>query len=89
MNYTFQYSNTDAYLGYSTRGCVKKCKFCGVKTLEPEYEPYINIKTMIEQSPPKKNLLLMDNNVLASPQFDKIIVNRITERNEKYLCSNE
>lgn len=76
-NTNFQYSNKDAYLGYSTRGCVWKCEFCAVKTFEPKYIPYINIKKMVKQikegSGEKQNLLLMDNNVLASPQFDKII----------------
>lgn len=73
----FDYSNTDAYLGYSTRGCPRNCEFCAVNKFEPEFVPYIDIKNMIKQikrkSGEKQNLLLMDNNVLCSNKFDKII----------------
>ena len=73
----FKYSNTEAYLGYTTRGCVRKCGFCAVKTLEPTYKSYIDIKPMVRtvksKYGEKKDLLLMDNNVLCSKDFDKII----------------
>lgn len=73
----FKYSNTDAYLGYTTRGCIRKCEFCAVSTFEPKYIGYIDIKKLasgvIEKSGEKQNLILMDNNVLASKQFDQII----------------
>jgi len=76
-NGNFKYAYTDAYLGYATRGCVWNCEFCAVKTFEPEFIPYIDIKNMIRQVKnrfgEKQNLLLMDNNVLASKYFDKII----------------
>jgi len=72
------YSLVDnSYLGYSTRGCVNKCKFCGVPILEPEYNDYVNIKTYVngikEEHGEKQNLVLMDNNVLASNKFKEII----------------
>jgi len=73
----FRYSNTDAYLGYTTRGCVWKCEFCAVRIFEPKYVPYVNIKPMVRDVTSsfgeKQNLILMDNNVLASPKFDRII----------------
>jgi len=76
-NDNFRYSYTDAYLGYTTRGCVWKCEFCAVRVLEPRYVPYIDIKDMVQQiikdSGEKQNLILMDNNVLASTKFDQII----------------
>ena len=60
-----------------TRGCVRRCEFCAVPTLEPQYKNYISISDKLnlieEQFGAKQYLLLMDNNVLASPQFDKII----------------
>ena len=31
-----------------TRGCVNRCKFCAVPTLEPQYCDYINLKERIE-----------------------------------------
>lgn len=73
----FSYSNKDAYLGYTTRGCVRHCGFCAVRRLEPRYVPYIDISDTVrqitEKSGEKQNLVLMDNNVLASPEFDRII----------------
>ena len=73
----YVYPAHDAYFTYMTRGCGMKCAFCAVQTLEPEYYPYISISETIrrvdEQFGPKKDLLLMDNNVLRSPRFDEII----------------
>lgn len=73
----YVYPAHDAYFTYMTRGCGMKCEFCAVQTLEPEYYPYISITETIqrvdEQFGPKKDLLLMDNNVLRSPRFDEII----------------
>lgn len=73
----YVYPAHDAYFTYMTRGCGMKCAFCAVQTLEPEYYPYISITDAIRrvdaQFGPKKDLLLMDNNVLRSPRFDEII----------------
>ena len=73
----YVYPAHDAYFTYMTRGCGMKCQFCAVQTLEPEYIPFISItesiKRIDEQFGPKKDLLLMDNNVLRSPYFDQII----------------
>ncbi len=72
-----KYTNTNAYLGYSTRGCKRKCQFCAVNQFEPDFVPYINIyekiKMIAAQDGEKQNLLLMDNNVMFSDDFDKII----------------
>lgn len=73
----FKYDHVDAYLGYTTRGCIRACDFCAVNKLEPDYVHYIDIKKLIKEVTDmygeKQNLLLMDNNVLASRYFDKII----------------
>lgn len=73
----FEYVYTDAYLGYTTRGCHRNCEFCAVRKFEPEYKKYIDIKGMRkevkEQFGEKQNLILMDNNVLYSDKFDEII----------------
>ena len=73
----FKYSYTDSYLGYATRGCIRKCEFCAVKEFEPHYIPYKDVKKIVKEVfdmyGEKQNLLLMDNNVLASECFDKII----------------
>lgn len=73
----YQYPANNAYLAYMTRGCPRKCTFCAVSRLEPEYKDYIGLKEQIrlatERFGPQKDLLLMDNNVFASKHFDKII----------------
>ncbi len=73
----YVYPAHDAYFTYMTRGCGMKCQFCAVQTLEPTYIPYFSItesiKRVDEKFGPKKDLLLMDNNVLRSPKFDQII----------------
>lgn len=73
----YKYPSHDAYFLSATKGCGNKCGFCAVQTLEPKYIPYMDIKSKIaaidREFGPKKDLLLMDNNVLRSAQFDKII----------------
>ena len=73
----YQYPMSNAYYRYTTRGCIRKCPFCAVSTLEPVYCSYIPLKERIETVARKygeqKDLLLMDNNVLASENFEKII----------------
>lgn len=76
-NTEYKYENNDAYYAYTTRGCGMDCGFCAVKILEPEFKPFISIKDQIkeidEKYGPKKDLLLMDNNVLKSKYFETII----------------
>lgn len=73
----YVYPFFDAYFLSATKGCGMNCGFCAVQTLEPKYVPYLNIKTKIhlidELYGQKKDLLLMDNNVLRSAQFNRII----------------
>lgn len=73
----YHYPASNAYFAYMTRGCPRKCSFCAVPRLEPEYKDYIRLKEQIRLATkrfgPQKDLLLMDNNVFASKQFDKII----------------
>lgn len=73
----YEYPENEGYYAYMTRGCINKCKFCAVPKLEPEYQCFIGIKQQIEYINklygPKRNLLLLDNNVLASERFDEII----------------
>lgn len=74
---SYVYPFHDAYFLSATKGCGMKCGFCAVQTLEPTYIPYMDIKGRIaaidEKYGQKKDLLLMDNNVLRSTHFDQII----------------
>jgi len=73
-----RYAINDTYYGYTSRGCVNRCLWCGVPRIEPEYVPYIDIKPMIhelrEEFGDKPRLKLMDNNVLASKDLERIVM---------------
>ncbi len=72
-----KYSLDDAYIGYATRGCPNRCGFCAVSRLEPDFLHYLPLKKQVqgieEMYGPKQNLILLDNNVLASDNFEQII----------------
>jgi len=73
----YKYQEENAYYGYTTRGCIRKCEFCAVSIIEPVFNKYIplseKISGVVEKYGEKRNLLLLDNNVLASPSFSDII----------------
>ena len=73
----YKYGVTDAYIGYATRGCPNRCSFCAVSKLEPCFVHYLPLKKQVHGIEsvygPKKDLLLLDNNILASKSFDQII----------------
>lgn len=73
----YYYPENNAFYGYMTRGCIRKCSFCAVWKIEPEFNQYLCLKNKIDETRKKhgdkRNLLLLDNNVLASPRFSDII----------------
>lgn len=73
----YEYPVRDAYFAYTSRGCIRKCQFCGVPKLEGmqrDVESLTHIvRSIDEMYGPKKDLILMDNNVVASPRFKEII----------------
>ncbi|WP_027296439.1 hypothetical protein [Robinsoniella sp. KNHs210] len=73
----YVYPANNGYLAYTTRGCVNQCKFCAVPKLEPDYKNYMPIAEQLRATDQrfggKKDLLLLDNNVLASCHFNRIV----------------
>jgi hypothetical protein len=73
----YKYPAHDAYFAYMTRGCIRKCPFCAVPKIEPDYLNFISIRNQIESIDnsygKNTNLILMDNNVLGSDKFEMII----------------
>ena len=73
----YQYPVRDAYFAYTSRGCIRKCHFCGVPKLEGAQRDTDSLTNLVRAIDglygPKKDLILMDNNVVASPRFKEIV----------------
>lgn len=73
----YRYPVNDAYFTYASRGCIRKCSFCGVPKLEGDQRDIAPITAMVREIDklygPKKDLILMDNNVVAAPRFHEIM----------------
>ena len=73
----YKYPVNDAYFGYASRGCVRKCSFCGVPALEGaqrEMPPLAKLVEGVDKAHGvKKDLVLMDNNITASARYKEVI----------------
>lgn len=60
-------------MGFLTRGCIRKCEWCVVPEKEGQIRPHADIEEFVRH----RNVVLLDNNVLASShgvkQIEKII----------------
>lgn len=74
---SYKYPVRDAYFAYASRGCIRKCHFCGVPKLEGSQRDATPLTELVrgvdDLYGPKRDLILMDNNVVASPRFKEII----------------
>ena len=73
----YEYPVHDAYFAYASRGCVRKCHFCGVPKLEGAQRDAQSISALVraidERHGVRRDLMLMDNNVVASENYKNII----------------
>lgn len=73
----YKYPVSDAYFAYTSRGCIRKCHFCGVPKLEGAQRDTDSLTAVVREIErlygPKKDLILMDNNVVASARFKDIV----------------
>jgi hypothetical protein len=73
----YKYPVQDAYFTYASRGCIRKCSFCGVPKLEGDQREVAPITALVEGVNrlygEKKDLILMDNNVVAAANFKEIV----------------
>lgn len=74
---SYKYPAGDNYFAYTTRGCPNHCPFCAVPILEPQFHVTNNIVEQIRaidaKYGPKQNLLLLDNNVLNTPNLSALV----------------
>lgn len=74
----YEYSPQNAYYAYTTRGCPNRCGFCAVHKIEPVFKDNLSVITKKINNIKKvygdqQNLILMDNNIFASPRYKEII----------------
>ena len=73
----YKYPAGDNYFAYTTRGCPNHCSFCAVPILEPNFHVTNNIveqiKAIDQKYGPKQHLLLLDNNVLNTPNLESLV----------------
>jgi hypothetical protein len=73
----------DYQIIHTTRGCVRRCKFCGVWKIEPKFECKKSIKNEIRSH----QLVFYDNNLLANPYIENILEEIAnTKHNGKAVC---
>lgn len=88
----YKYPAGDNYFAYTTRGCPNHCSFCAVPILEPNFRVTNNIieqiNTLDRKYGPKQHLLLLDNNVLNTPNLKALVDDLCAvgfARNAKYV----
>ena len=73
----YVYPVRDAYFGYASRGCIRKCHFCGVPKLEGAQKEMPPLTQLVEgvssRYGEKKDLILMDNNITASSRYKEVM----------------
>lgn len=55
---------------FSSRGCIRKCPFCGVRLCEPNFIASQSVRHLIFSG--HKKIVCWDNNILASPYLKNI-----------------
>jgi len=73
----YEFNPKNAYFCKVTEGCVRKCEFCAVPKLEPKFRGLKSLKTQITEVEAsygiRQNLILLDNNILASNMLQEIL----------------
>ena len=70
---------------HSSRGCERRCKFCGVNEIEPNLKGFPSIEKEII----RKNLVFYDNNLLRNPHVEELLNELIRLRGEKKITKCE
>lgn len=74
---SYEYPAGDNFFVHATRGCFRGCPFCAVSALEPKFLNTNNIFSQVKEARgkygDKRNVFVMDNNILFSTQLDAIV----------------
>ncbi len=70
----------DYSMGFTSRGCIRRCPFCIVPKKEGFIKEWAELGEFLH--PKHKKVILLDNNFLASPTYDKVL-DQLMERKLK------
>lgn len=73
--------DVDYQIIHTTRGCIRKCGFCGVYIVEPDWLYKKSIKDEIFM----KKIIFYDNNLLANPYIKNILNELLELKKEKKI----
>lgn len=71
----------DYQILHASRGCIRDCAFCGVRKIEPDFEPKSSIKGEIK----KRKIVFYDNNFLSNDYIEDILNELIDFKKEKKI----
>ncbi len=66
------YPNSDASIGYTSRGCSRDCPWCKVRAKEGFIQAWASPREFYD--PRFKRMLLLDNNTLAAPNWKETLI---------------
>ncbi|MHA1250550.1 MAG: Fe-S oxidoreductase [Candidatus Helarchaeota archaeon] len=64
------FGSVDYQIIHTTRGCIRRCEYCGVYRIEPEF----TYKDTIKKEIFKKKIIFYDNNLIANPKIENILI---------------
>jgi len=65
------YANVDFSMGFTSRGCIRKCPWCNVPQQEGNIKHWADFREF--WNPKHRRLLLLDNNILADPAWQQTL----------------
>lgn len=72
------YTPANAYFTRVTTGCIRNCKFCAVPKLEPTFSYLQSLTKQVKKVDklygPKKDLIVLDNNILALDNVEDVLL---------------
>jgi hypothetical protein len=72
------YPGLDYSLGYTSRGCLRKCPWCIVWRKEGLVQEWASLSEFL--SPKHEKVILLDNNLLAAPNWEQVLLELIRRR---------
>jgi len=77
----------DYQIVHGSRGCIRKCNFCGTWKIEPKFIPKNSIKNEIQSN----KLIFYDNNFLANPHIEQLLeeISQLRYKEKPVYCESQ